>query len=523
MLFAQTAPSVEQGGEQTSGQVALTNIVDSCQISLLDNQQVVTRKTLSIGASQGHELKEGENKLLLECELYQQSIFTFSQSVLVDYSWLSDNQKLLRLSAPSPSFLLPVGESSTVFTLYIHTPRVKLFNWMPIEAFFDRSIVNNLVMGAFYGLCLVLILYVFFMGKIIGDKSFQLYSFYVLCAATFFLLQEGQLHIVLPHQAFLFSHQLYILFAGLTVMSATLFICNVTEIQLSWPKLTKHGLYPLAGLVLFMAIYSMGSPHNAVSSGVGYAMGYVTLLIMLVILLLVAIQAYRKVQMAWLVCLSLVTMVAAMIYRVLPVSEPGFMTRYALILAFAVEALVFAIVVSSRIERIKISRQQAENDANTDVLCNILNRRGWSVKTKGLLDIQRKKGGVISLLYIDIDNFKDINDTQGHEAGDKVLRIIAKIIRNQSRDTDMVGRLGGDEFVVAGYFDSKEESESIANRLSKRLSDLTLQISATTSLKTSASVGHVVFESVSQDVDQMLSLADTEMYKVKRMYKAELA
>jgi diguanylate cyclase (GGDEF)-like protein len=115
-----------------------------------------------------------------------------------------------------------------------------------------------------------------------------------------------------------------------------------------------------------------------------------------------------------------------------------------------------------------------------------------------------------------LDNFKAINDTHGHDCGDKVLSIIAKILANQSRTNDVVGRVGGDEFVVAGLFDLDYEAEGIAIRLTERLSNLPLQINDELSITVCASVGHVMFETPQESVNHMLSQADKSMYKKKR-------
>ncbi|MFC4700938.1 diguanylate cyclase [Glaciecola siphonariae] len=478
------------------------------------NQNRASMRELNKGQAITLTLPRGINKISVQCSLNQPSVISFDRNELLSIEYR--NADIKRLAATSPSYLLPVGTFSVDFVLNTHALESKKIDWQSLDAFLYKSLVSNITMAAFYGLCVVLMLYVFFMGRILGDRSFQLYSLYVFCAATFFLLQEGQLHIFLPDQSFLLSHQMYVLFAGLTVMAATVFISKITDIDTTFPKFSYFGLIPAAFVVLLIAIYMLFAEHSPLASFLGRFMALLTLAIMVAVLLLVMIQTYRRVPMAWLVCLSLLSMVAAMAYRVVIAHGGEFLEQYGLIIAFALEAFVFAIVVSSRIQRIKIDKQQAESDANTDSLCNVLNRRGWIAQAGMLLDAQANKGGLLSLLYIDLDDFKQINDSYGHECGDRVLDIVAKILKNQSRDVDVVGRVGGDEFVIAGHFDNQHECEGIATRLRERLHQLDLQINEDLSINISASIGHVVFDEPAKDVKHMLNLADQSMYQLKK-------
>ena len=390
---------------------------------------------------------------------------------------------------------------------------------MSVGTFLNTSLFNNMTMGVFYGLCLTLILYVFFMGRIVGDNRFQLYSLYVFCAATFFLLQEGQLSILLPEQSFLLSHQFYLLFAGLTVLTATIFIVRLTDLYSAWPRLTRYGLETAAVAVLLMSIVMLFLDHGNLSATIGSLMARTTLVIMLVIFFLVSVQAYRNIQSARIVWLSLGLMVVAMIFRTVLYDMSPFLHRYALIFAFAVEAFMLAVAVSARIKNIKQEKLLAESQANTDELCNVLNRRGWDKKAASMLSEQRGTGGVICLLYIDLNDFKQINDQWGHDVGDKVLKVVADIIRHQLRSSDSIARVGGDEFVVLGHFNQHNEAENLALRVQARLNTFHLHVNKQTTLDLSASVGYVIFDQPPLSIDDMLIQADESMYQVKRSKK----
>ena len=119
----------------------------------------------------------------------------------------------------------------------------------------------------------------------------------------------------------------------------------------------------------------------------------------------------------------------------------------------------------------------------------------------------------IAVMFIDLDKFKQINDTLGHRAGDEFLKEVALRLTACVRDADTVARLGGDEFVVVleGWHDLAEVA-SIANKICVALSHVTLPAP---SLKTSASLGISVYPSDGVDPDTLMRQADSAMYAIK--------
>jgi diguanylate cyclase len=492
---------------------------NSCQMIFLVDNLILTELSPEKSEKVNMRLPLGKSVARLNCSLSQQAVFSFGRREIVNYTWDDHGGLISQIRASNPSFVLPVGEFSVDFEIVSHHENLQQFVWQGFASYVNQSLTRNITMGAFYGLCLTLILYVFFMGRTLGDKRFELYSLYVFCAATFFLLQEGQLNIFLPQHSFLLSHQFYLIFAGLTVFTATIFIVRLTDLDLAWPRVSRYVLYWGATLVLLISISIGFFEHNALSALLGNVMGYLTLIIMLIILVLAIVQSYRGVRMAWLVLFSLFVMAVAMVFRIVFPEQSPYLNHYALIIAFAFEAFIFAVAVSSRIKDLKLDKIRAQIDANTDVLCDVLNRRGWEQKAQELLLYQEHNNGVLSLLYIDINDFKLINDNHGHDCGDQVLRIIAEIVKNQIRTKDLIGRVGGDEFVALGHFGNQHEANQFASRLKDALRGLSIQIEGLDNIKVSASVGHVVFESAPVSVTTMLKSADKSMYKAKKNYK----
>lgn len=112
---------------------------------------------------------------------------------------------------------------------------------------------------------------------------------------------------------------------------------------------------------------------------------------------------------------------------------------------------------------------ELESVVDEDPLLPVLNRRGFLRELERTLAFVKRHGGPSCLIYIDLDDFKSVNDVYGHEAGDAALRHVCEIIMGNVRRSDIVGRLGGDEFAVvlqkAGCDDAETKAAQLASRL----------------------------------------------------------
>ena len=113
----------------------------------------------------------------------------------------------------------------------------------------------------------------------------------------------------------------------------------------------------------------------------------------------------------------------------------------------------------------KHSEEQMMSMANRDPLTNLLNCRRFHEELKGWLAQTQRFGIKGALLFLDIDNFKYINDSLGHQAGDKFLITIADLLRARLRETDILARMGGDEFAIILPHADVSLAESVANQI----------------------------------------------------------
>ncbi len=164
-----------------------------------------------------------------------------------------------------------------------------------------------------------------------------------------------------------------------------------------------------------------------------------------------------------------------------------------------------------------------DRQASTDALTGLLNRRRFVAELGARLAGSRRSGSPGALVYVDLDNFKAVNDILGHQAGDTALKAVARTLRKATRANDLVARLGGDEFAL--WLDMTDEEGAVAK--AKHILELRrdlLPVSASPEKPLGFSVGVAVHEPARpESVDELLQRGDESMYQVKRQGKGSYA
>jgi two-component system cell cycle response regulator len=158
--------------------------------------------------------------------------------------------------------------------------------------------------------------------------------------------------------------------------------------------------------------------------------------------------------------------------------------------------------------------KQLRRLAFVDELTQVLNRRGLEYYLKMKLSEVERFDRIIGVLFIDVDDFKSINDRFGHHVGDKVLRFVAGTLQKNLRISDLVARYGGDEFVAVVELKEQKEIEEIAERL-KNLIAASYIVENDQIVRVTASIGAVVVKE-RRDVDEILKRSDELQYESKK-------
>ncbi len=180
------------------------------------------------------------------------------------------------------------------------------------------------------------------------------------------------------------------------------------------------------------------------------------------------------------------------------------------------ESLEF--LVQERTQELEISKKQLSIMANKDALTNLYNRRYFHDISQTLLHLGQRKQNSLSLLMIDIDRFKLVNDTYGHLAGDSVLKELASVLLKTTRGSDVVIRFGGEEFVIILPQTHINDAVQIAQKIRSAIKNLDIHIQNNIDkiLKITVSIG--VTECYCDDdkeIDTIIRRADEAMYEAK--------
>jgi two-component system, cell cycle response regulator len=167
-------------------------------------------------------------------------------------------------------------------------------------------------------------------------------------------------------------------------------------------------------------------------------------------------------------------------------------------------------------EQLRASVKASIEMAITDALTGLYNRRYLETHLNTMIDHYVNRGKALSVLALDVDHFKAINDTYGHDAGDKVLQELATRLREHTRSIDLCCRTGGEEFIVALPNTEQQTAEKIAERLRRAIASKSFQIGAPQAVPITISIGISTLNGVDDTLERLLKRADSALYQAKR-------
>lgn len=171
---------------------------------------------------------------------------------------------------------------------------------------------------------------------------------------------------------------------------------------------------------------------------------------------------------------------------------------------FSVNALLLAVLRDSLFRQYDLARN--------DALTGAFGRRAFEDRLEHDLDLARRKGSPLTVAFVDLDDFKAINDTRGHIAGDQALCLTVQVLQESTRRTDTVARLGGDEFALVFPDTARQGAEEVVAKIMHNLREAFRLLAP----ELTCSIGVITFEDIPLELDEAVRSADALMYQAKR-------
>ena len=180
-----------------------------------------------------------------------------------------------------------------------------------------------------------------------------------------------------------------------------------------------------------------------------------------------------------------------------------------------IERIVFATNLAAIAIENRQVHDELERQAHFDYLTGLENRRHFLNLAENELARTLRYGRQLSIVMLDVDHFKNVNDTYGHKVGDLVLKKLAKLCRATLRDVDIIGRIGGEEFAVLLPETSCEQAKEIAERLRAEIASAQVKLDSGLPLRFTASFGVTTLCENDANIDILLDQADQSLYRAK--------
>ena len=450
---------------------------------------------------------------LRSVEIHEERDGVLVHSRLFDMNQLADADMMYRGTLVYP-LTLPAERSTTLYLRsfsYSH-------QWFALEVLDSYASRHGLVgintdIALMVGMLLALVLYNGLLYFATSKKENIFYSLYLISGLIWIALSYGLIASVFD----VYGDAVFKLNLSLFTMPIflLLFITAIFETRVFYP--TEHRF--LQGLILLLVgtlVWGLFDISAALKPASSLAA------LMMVVTLSVGISLYRKghpLAKYFLLGHSLFVIfngIAVLYYKGL--IPPSYLSSHGVGIGIMLEALTLAFVISHRIkllENIRASQDELKEQAATDPLTRLYNRRFFFPEASYLLELAKGAHTPISIMMLDIDHFKRVNDDYGHACGDQVLIKLAKILREQSRTGDLAARFGGEEFAVLLPGTDLQEASRWAERIRTAVQALNITPNGKETVQVSVSIGVAEIDVAQESLDSALHRADMALYQAK--------
>lgn len=415
-------------------------------------------------------------------------------------------------------YLNPAIEQQTIFLRISGRISTYQLPWVLVEeqiyeeGAYHFWFFNLICIGALLGI----LIFNIGIGATLRSFSYLFYSFYVFCGILLFTNLDGSAFLLLWPNFPEFNSvtkDIFTLGISATRLLIILSFLNIKEVSPHLYKLGQLWLSAIALMIFFICAF-------ATKNIPVFFTGIVWVLSMLFGLSIIIYAIKNKVLLS--IPLFFIILIPPVVGGIAQGTlELGFLEQWVLplpyaMIAFVFHALLFSICLALQFKHEVDARIIAQHDSLTGLPTMLLARDRFLKATA----LARRYRWKLAILFIDLDRFKAVNDTHGHEVGDKLLIEVAHRISSCLREVDTAARMGGDEFLI---IQTEIRDESAVTRVAEKLNKcLSLPFTIEDrNIQIGASIGIALFPDHGEELNGLIKNADQAMYKIKKKSKSD--
>lgn len=434
-------------------------------------------------------------------------------SEILDLERAEDSTLMYRGVAIYP-LTLPAGQTTTLYVrsfAYSH-------QWFALNILDEDHSRKALVgthndIALLVGMMLALVFYNFLLYFATSKRENIYYSFYLISGLVWIALSYG----LIANLFDAYGTKIFMLHISLITMPIflVLFMMSIFETKRFYP--TEHRflqllLLPFCGFLVW-AFFDISAALKPAGTAAAT---------MMLVTFSVSISLLRKgnpLAKFFLIGHSFFVIfntMAVLFYKGL--IEPNYIASHGVGIGIALEAVMLAFIISYRIkilEDIRASQDELKKQAATDPLTRLYNRRYFFSESDYLLQVAKTNQQPLSVLAIDIDHFKQVNDTHGHAIGDQAIVKLAKTLKAQCRSKDLLARFGGEEFVMLLPEVNLEQALVCAERVREAVQAQSIDGNDGKPLNLTVSIGVAEVDLPNETIETVLNRADKALYEAK--------
>jgi len=378
---------------------------------------------------------------------------------------------------------------------------------------YSRQLLDSYSYGFLYGGLFVLMAYNLMLFLSLKNYKYLLYSFFLMSFLIANFAYTGHAYKYLwtdsPHWQMWSNPLLMIMYSIAGLMFAIRFL----NMKNYFPKIHYSVIYACV-MVFILQLFSIATSNHLLSLLIAFSF-MVVFSIAMPVLGIISVCAKNKSAKYFLIASVIHTtaagITAMVVWSFIPYSVAGYR---AVDMGMMIDAVLLAMALAHQFRTVRDEKLLAEKLALVDPLTQINNRRAFQKFVNPMWSNTLRSHQIVSIIIIDIDRFKLINDTYGHAQGDEVLIEVAGTLKKVIRNGDILARWGGEEFIIYLPDTKNSEAVTLANRFCKSIANLQITTASNT-ISITVSIGVADNASNAESLDKLISDADKNLYLAK--------